>query len=421
MPKRWRTHMAHAFEAFEIRNFRILWACSLFSVVGVWLHRVAESWLVIEMTDSPFWVGFVGFLSFAPALFLSPYGGLVSDRYPKRALLLITQGLLTLMALAMTILSFSGLLQVWHIAVLALANGFIMSFDMPIRQAFMVEVVGRDKIHSAAGLNSMGFNLGRSVGPAIAGLILAHAEPGYCFAYNTFSFTLVMFGLWSLKAIPAVSYASAKRQGAMLEGWRYLLKQREVVAMILVLTTLSIFIYPYVNQLPVFARHILTLGPEGFGWLMAMVGIGAVLGAVYAAMLVSVSARAKAMRLLPLLYCPALFAFALSETPVLSGACLLLCSFGTTATLSMTNASVQTLVSDEMRGRVMGAYASAFNGIFPYGVLLAGTIVDLFDAPTTFAVYAFITGLSLIALFRFFRSEWQDMEAPPQESRSQTA
>ena len=408
---RWRTHMAHAFEAFKIRNFRLLWTCSLFSVVGVWLHRVAESWLVLEMTDSPFWVGFVGFLSFAPALFLSPYGGLIGDRYPKRSLLLITQGLLTVMAFVMTLLAFSGLLAVWHIAVLALANGFIMSFDMPIRQSFMVEVVGRDKIHSAAGLNSMGFNLGRSVGPAIAGLILAHAEPGYCFAYNAFSYSLVMFGLWSLKTVPAVSYASARRQGAMLEGWRYLLGQRSVVAMILVLTTLSIFIYPYVNQLPVFARHVLTLGPEGFGWLMAMVGIGAVLGAVYAAMLISVAARAKAIKLLPLVYCPALFVFALSVNPILSGACLLLCSFGTTATLSMTNASVQTLVSDEMRGRVMGAYASAFNGIFPYGVLLAGTLVNLFDAPLTFAVYAVVTGVALVVLWRHFHAEWKGMEA----------
>ena len=401
--------LSTAFQALAIPNFRLLWICSIVSVMGVWLHRVAESWLTLEMTGSPFYVGLVGFLSFAPTLVLSPLGGVLGDRYPKRTVIFITQAIMTVTAGILAILAFADMLQYWHLAVMATIHGFVMSVDMPVRQAFMVEVVGKERIHSAVGMNSLAFNLARAIGPALGGALLAGFSPGYCFAYNAVSYGAVLFALVSMSGIVPIRYDSAQKPGAFKDGLRYLIKQKSVIGLLALLTIVSILIYPYINQLPVFAKSILKTGPEGFGWLMSFVGIGAIMGAIFAAMLTQVNTRARFIRYMPFLYIPALLLFSQSTSFTLSAVSLVLCSFGTTATLSMINASIQVLVVDEMRGRVMGTYSSALNGLYPIGVLVAGFFVDNFGAPETFTGYVFIAAVMLTALFAFYRPQWREM------------
>ncbi len=400
------TFLQTTFSALTVKNYRLLWFSSLVSLMGVWLHRVAESWMVLDLTDSPSWVGTIGFLAFAPMLFLAPWGGLLGDRFPKRWVLVFTQTTIMLFTAMLAILAFSGQLVVWHIAALALINGLVMSIDMPCRQAFMVEVVGKSKIQSAIGLNSVAFNAARAIGPMIGGVILLHSGPAWCFAFNAFSSLFVITALLLMKGLPTLGHESARKKGAFLEGMRYLKSNRMILSHILILSTLAVLIYPYVNQLPVFTRDVLHLDADGFGLLMSLIGVGAVIGSLTGASLATVSARARLILLLPWLFVPGLMLFSLSDSLWLTRIALIMLSFGTTATMAAVNSNVQILVSDDMRSRVMGTYSSAFAGIFPYGVLLAGFLSEHLGVQHAFFGYAVASALVLTTLFIVFRSQW---------------
>jgi MFS family permease len=385
-----------ALRALNHRDFRLFWLGQSVSVVGSWMQSVGLSWLVLELTGSPLRLGLVSALQFGPLLLLSVIAGVVVDRSPTRRLVLGTQLALMLPAFALATLAGTGWVRYWHVATLAGVIGVVNALDMPSRQSFTVEMVGRDDLLNAIALNSATFNAARVTGPALGGYLIARYGTAVAFLLNGLSFLAVIA---ALAAIRAGSEAHPRRgttvRQEIRDGLRYATRTPLVALILSLVGALSMFALNHGVLVPLFAREVLHEGVRGFGLLMAWLGIGAVAGAVAVAML------SQGRPPLALVVGPALgvaggiLALSFVRQFGLAAAVLFLVGAMQIVFLNGCNTIVQVTVPDELRGRVMGVYMMVFAGVTPVGAFLIGSIAEAAGVPAACAVGG---GLALLAV-----------------------
>jgi MFS family permease len=399
------------------RDFRLFWCGQLVSLIGTWMQSVGQSWLVLELTNSPFRLGLIGALQFGPILLFSFLSGAISDRVRKRRLLLGTQTALMLQAFTLAVLVWSGHVQFWHVAVLAALYGLATTLDMPSRQSYVAHLVPRGDLMNAIALNSAVFNGARVVGPAVAGLLVARYGTAAAFVLNGASFIAVIAALAAIRTEGAPS----PRRGIGLraeiaEGVRYAAGTPRVALVMSLLVVVSLFVINMNVLVPLIAREVLHEGAHGFGLLMASLGLGAVTGALAVAVL------SVGRPLLGMVVGPALAA---------AGLLLLLSTarhFGTTAAvlvalgfaqivfMTTCNTTVQIAVPDELRGRVMGLYALVFAGMTPIGALIMGTVAEHWGVSRACAVGGGAGLLLILALTGAWWRWYPAAAAPPPSS-----
>ena len=386
--------------ALNHRDFRVFWSGQLVSLVGTWMQSVAQSWLVLQLSDSPLKLGLIGTFQFAPVLLFSVVAGAIADRLPKRRLLLVTQTALCLQALTLTELVWTGRVRHWHVAVLALLLGCANVIDMPTRQAFVIEMVGRGDLVNAVALNSAAFNGARIVGPAVAGLLIARFGLAPAFLLNGLSFLVVIGALLLVHVEGAPRPRARTTVGEeVMEGLRYALGTPQIMLMLSLVLIVSLFVFNFTVFVPLLTRSVLHLGAEGFGFLMAALGVGAVTGALCLATLGGRQTPLRAIFLAGVLSCAALLA--LSATVLFQEAVVLLflTGFYSIVFIASCNTTLQLTTPDELRGRVMSLHTLMFGGVFPLGAFMTGALAEAFGVPTALRVAASagLAGLAAIA------------------------
>ena len=377
------------FRAFAVRNYRIYWTGFAISLVGSWMQTLAQSWLVWDLTRSAFWLGMVGALSQLPSLILGSIGGVLVDRTVKRRLLIITQSGLALSALALAVVTLSGVVRVEHVVVIAAITGLFTAVDTPARLSFVTEVVGKEHLGNAIALNSTTFNAARLVGPSIAGLLVPLIGTGGCFLVNSLSFLAMIFALMMMRDLPAPAYDTSTSVVAQWrEAFRYVMRARVPRALILNVVVFSAFGYSYVVLMPVFADTILESGVRGMGAMMGAVGVGALAGGIWQAALSHRARRGRVVIFGAFTLCVALLLFSFSRSLWLSILILPLVGLASISMLASTNTLLQTLAPDHLRGRVLGFYTTAFMGIMPIGSMIVGAVAAEYGAPHTIAAGA---------------------------------
>ncbi len=393
--------MSTRFRALQHRNFQLFIGGQLISLIGTWMQTTAQLWLVYKMTGSAALLGVFGFANQVPILFLASVGGYVGDRYNRHFGVIATQAVSMLLAFVLAALTFAEAITVWELILVAFLVGIVNAFDVPIRQAFLVQMVVREDLPNAIALNSSIFNGARVVGPAIAGFALAWKGPAWCFLFNGLSFLAVLAALLAMRIQKMV----VKRpEGSpfqnFIQGFRFAMSDLPIRSALLLMSLLSLLGLQYSVFLPIFASDILHRGAKGFGLLMSAAGIGAVLGALYFAGRTNYKGLARWIAGTSLVCGAGLVLFSLSQMFWASAATLLFVGFAATVQMAATNTIVQSRVPDELRGRVMAVYATMFMGVQPVGSLIAGGIAKHIGAPHTLLVFgALVLVGSLIFLF----------------------
>jgi MFS family permease len=366
--------------ALRSRNYRLFVAGQSVSLVGTWMQHVAMSWLVYRLTGSALLLGVVGFTSHIPTIFISPVAGVLADRWDRRRLLIVTQGLAMLQAAFLAFAVLTGTVQVWQIILLSLILGVVNAFDIPVRQSFVVEMVEhREDLGNAIALNSSLVNGARLIGPAIAGLLIVSVGEGICFILNAASYLAVIVALAAMRLPPA-----SPRQCARLpilrelqEGFLYAYNFGPIRSILLLLALVSLMGMPYSVLVPVFAKEILQGGAHTFGFLMTAAGSGALVGTLYLASRESVRGLGRVIVLATILFAVGVAAFALSRNFSLSLAALGLAGFGAMTLVASCNTVLQTILDEDKRGRVMSFFTMAFIGVTPFGSLGAGAMAGI--------------------------------------------
>jgi MFS family permease len=376
-----------AIRALRHRNYRLFFGGQFISLIGTWMQNVAQAWLVYQLSKSSFLLGLTGFVGQFPVFLLAPVGGYAADRWSRRRIIVGTQCASMLLAFALAAIAFSGIVQVWHVVLLAGLLGVVNAFDIPARQAFVVQMVGRDDLANAIALNSSLFNSARIIGPAIAGLLVAAIGEAWCFSANGISYIAVVAGLLLMRLEPHAQTPRSGSAGAhMVEGFRWVGRTRPVRALLLQLGVVSLVGMPYMVLMPIFADRILHHGAAGMGMLMGASGVGAVAGAIRLAMRQGTRGLGRSVAYATLGFGATLILFSLSRSFWLSVALLLPVGFAFITQMAATNTLIQSMVPDSLRGRVMAAYSMMFMGMAPLGALLAGISATHLGAPLTVAM-----------------------------------
>lgn len=371
------------------RNYRLFFAGQLISLIGTWMQMVAQSWLVYRLTGSSFLLGSVGFASQIPVFLLAFVGGIVADRYNRHRIVIGTQTSAMLLAFILSGLTLSGTVQIWHIFVLSTLLGIVNAFDMPARQAFIVELVGKDDLMNAIALNSSLFNGARVLGPAFAGMLIAGLGEGWCFFSNAVSYIAVIIGLllMKLKSRPSAARGSSAISN-VLEGLLYVRRTRSVRALLMLVALISIAGMPYSILMPIFAEEILSGGARGLGILMGFSGLGAFMGALYLA----AQSETRGLGRMIAFSCAgmgtSLILFSISRLFWVSALFLIPVGFTLMVQMASTNTLIQTIVPDHLRGRVMSVHVMMFMGMMPFGSLVAGSVAEKLGAPLTVGIGA---------------------------------
>lgn len=379
------------FSALQHRNFRLYVGGQLISGIGTWMQIIAQGWLVYQLSKSELALGVVGFASALPALIITPWGGVVVDRVPKRTLMVLTQSGAMILAFVLSWLTFIDVVQVWHVVVLATGLGVINAFDGPARQAFVVEMVGRADLPNAIALNSMTFNGARIIGPAIGGLLLSWVGPDWCFFWNGVTFLAVIVGLLAMR-LPPHQVADSKRSPwqQLRSGLGYAASIVEVRALLLLSLFISVFGITYSTVLPAFVDRVLHQNATAFGALNTAAGIGAISAAFLIARYGDDGRRGRWLTYVaigfPMVLC--IFAFNRSYPMALFLGGLL--GVGFMSEFTLLNTLLQTNIVDEMRGRVMSLYTLTFFGLTPFGNLAMGALAEAWGLSKTIALSALL-------------------------------
>jgi MFS family permease len=387
------------FRAMQHRNFQLFIGGQLVSLIGTWMQTTAQLWLVYKLTGSAALLGLFGFANGIPILVLASVGGYVGDRYNRWYGVIATQSVSMLLAFVLAGLTLSGRIREWEIILIAFLVGVVNAFDVPIRQSFFVEMVGKEDLPNAIALNSSIFNGARVVGPAIAGFAIAWVGEGWCFFLNGISFLAVIGALLAMRvshARPQPGKDSPFR--AFIQGFRYAMADVPVRSALLMLSVLSLFGLQYSVFLPIFADGILHGGAKGMGFLMSAAGVGAVVGALYFAGRTNYTGLARWIAATSMSCAIGLTIFSQSKYFVLSAGVIFFVGFAATVQMAATNTLVQSRVPDALRGRVMAVYATMFMGVQPVGSLIAGGVAKRIGAPYTLTIF----GLLVLAGSVFF-------------------
>jgi MFS family permease len=372
-------------DTLKSRNFRLFFGGQSISLIGTWLQQVAMGWLVWRLSHSAFTVGMVGFFTRLPTFLLAPYAGVVADRTSRYKLLVLTQALSLVQAAALAALVLSGVVQVWHLAALGLCLGLINAFDVPVRQSFMIEMIDRkEDLGTAIAINSSMNTLGRMLGPALAGLLVALIGEGWCFSLNALSFVAILGSLAAMTVTPRLpSQAPAGRMDEFRSGARYAFGFPPIRDILLLLAVSSLMGMPFQVLLPVFAGDTFKGGANTLGFLTSATGVGAMLSTVYLMSRRNVLGLLTRLTLGAGLFGLGLIGFAFAAN--LWEACVLaaVAGMGMMVQIAGSNTLIQTIVEDDLRGRVMSFYTMAFMGTVPFGNLLSGILADRIGARHT--------------------------------------
>jgi MFS family permease len=390
-----------AFRALRHRNFRLFFGGQFVSLIGTWMQSVAQGWLVLKLTNSALMLGVVSFAGYLPVLLVTLFAGVIVDHADRRRLIVTTQVLLMLSAFILTALTWAGVVRVEYVIILAAINGLVTAFDMPARQTFVVEMVGREDLPNAIALNSMIFNGARVVGPAVAGVLISVIGIAGCFFLNGLSYIAV---IWSLLEMELVARELPRIGSAMFtrlrEGFDYIWHHRASFYLLLLIAINAGFGMQYSVLIPVFARDVLHGGPRAYGFLLAAQGVGALLGAYVLAS--CRTPRGLRQNLIFGLFGSAagIFIFGFSSLMWLSLLAQMLIGAGLLNYMATSNTMLQLFVSDELRGRVMSMYTLSFIGLAPIGSLEVGFIGERVSpqiAVAASAVAALVCGVILLA------------------------
>jgi MFS family permease len=372
--------------ALRHRNYRLFFSGQSVSLVGSWMTRIATSWLIYRLTGSALLLGLVGFAGQIPSFLLAPVAGVLVDRWDRHRLLVATQVLAMVQSAALAALALTGVINIWHVLVLSLFQGVINAFDMPARQAFVVEMVeSRADLPNAIALNSSMVNAARLLGPSIGGVLIAAVGEGWCFLFDALSYLAVIASLLLMR-LPRrerQARAGAPILPELKAGWSYVASSAPIASLLILLALISLVGMPYSVLMPIVASTVLHGGPHTLGFLMAATGVGALLGAVYLASRSSVLGLGRIIPIAAALFGAGLIGFGLSRQLWLSLFLLLVAGLGFMVQMAASNTLLQTLVEDDKRGRVMSFYTMAFMGTAPFGSLLAGAVAHRFGAPVT--------------------------------------
>ena len=371
--------------ALNSRNYRLFFIGQAISLIGTWMTQIATVWLVYHLTNSAWWLGVVGFSSQIPSFIISPFGGILVDRWNRHRILIITQILAMLQSLALAVLAMTGIIHISHIILLSIIQGLITAVDSPARQAFVTEMVERkEDLGNAIALNSSMFNGARLVGPAVAGLVIASTGAGVCFLIDGLSYLAVIAGLLAMKLKPRkIPEQTIDVWQRLKEGFIYAFGFPPIRAILLLLALFSFMGMPYTVLIPIFATQILQGGPETLGFLMAAVGVGALSGAIYLSSRQSVLGLGKIIAFSPAVLGIALIIFSQSRSLWLSLLTMLFVGCGSILQIASSNTILQTIVEEDKRGRLMSLYTMAFLGTLPFGNLAAGALANQIGAPNT--------------------------------------
>jgi MFS family permease len=377
----------HFTRAFRHRNYQLFFAGQLISLTGTWMQSVAESWLVFRLTGSAALLGATSFATLAPVFLFATVGGIVADRADRRRILIITQSISMLLPLTLAALTLSGHVRVWHVFVLATCLGITNAIDIPARQSFVVEMVGREDLANAIALNSSMVNGARVVGPAIAGLLVAAVGEGWCFLLNGISYLAVIAGL-AMMTVPRRPRPTHRRSAwrDTVEGFQFATRTSPVRALLILLGLISFAGMPYSVLMPVFAETILGAGPKGLGLLMGASGLGALGGALALLSRRGVRGLGRWVAVSAAAFGVALIAFSWSRTFWLSAVLLIPVGAAMMVEMAASNTLLQAMVPDALRGRVMALYSMMFMGMAPFGALFAGWLAERYGAPMTVAI-----------------------------------
>lgn len=370
--------MQSLFRALDNRNYRIFFCGQSISLIGTWMQQMAMSWLVYRVTNSVLLLGVVGFAGQIPTFLFSPFAGVIADRHNRQRILVITQSLAMLQALVLAILVFTHIIEVWHIFVLSLFLGIISSFDIPIRQAFTIELIDKkEDMGNAIALNSSIVNLARLIGPGIAGVLIAVSGEAVCFLCNAISYIPAIAALLTMKIVRRnIKPPEHHVLHDLKEGFIYAFKVIPIRAILLLLCLVSLMAVPYQVLMPVFARDIFHGGPKTLGFLMAMAGLGALAGAMYLAARKSVIGLGKIIAESSMLFGISVAMFSFSRWFWFSMVMICIAGFSMMVQMAASNTILQTIVEEDKRGRIMSFYTMAFIGMAPFGSLLSGGIAN---------------------------------------------
>jgi MFS family permease len=371
--------------ALRHRNFQLFFAGQLISLIGTWMQNVAQSWLVYRLTGSSALLGMVGFAGQIPVFLISPLGGLIADRYSRQRTVIATQTSALILAFVLAGLTLTGRVQVAHIFVLAALLGVVNAFDIPARQSFLVEMVGREDLINAIALNSSMFNGARIVGPAVAGILVAAIGEGWCFFANGVSYIAVIIGLIMIQVPPAATPKKGSAISHIAEGFRFAAHTTPIRALLLLLGLVSLTGMPYAVLMPVFADQIFHSGARGLGILMGFSGAGALIGALALATRQGVTGLGRWVAVATGVFGASLILFSFSRSFWIAAAMLVPVGTAMMTQMGASNTLIQTMTPDPLRGRVMSVYSMMFMGMAPAGALLAGVMADRFGAPFTVA------------------------------------
>jgi len=374
--------------SLRYRNYRLFFYGQSISLIGTWIQRITVPWLVYRLTGSVFLLGLVGFAGQIPTFIMSPFAGVLIDRWNRHKILVITQILALIQALILAVLFYEKSISVWHIAILSVVLGIINAFDMPARQSFVVDMIEKkEDLGNAIALNSSMVNSARLIGPSIAGVLISLTGEGMCFLLNAVSYIFVIGFLLLMKLNPRkIEVQDTNAFQKFKEGFSYTFGFIPIRYIILLLALVSLMGMPYTVLMPVFAKTILHGGSHTFGFLMGATGIGALIGAVYMASRRSAAGLEKFIPWFAAIFGLGLILFSLSTNFILSMFLLLFTGFGMLMQMTASNTILQTIVDDDKRGRVMSFYTMAFMGTAPFGSLLAGALASKVGAPNTLLI-----------------------------------
>ncbi len=384
------------FSSLKVPNYRLYFSGQLISLIGTWMQTTAQAWLVLTLTNSPTTLGLVVALQTIPVMLLGPYGGVIADRVDKRRLMVVLQSMMGLQALVLGLLSVFGIVRLWEICVLAVVLGLNNTFEMPARQAFVREMVGKDELRNAITLNSVTANAARAVGPAIAGVLIATAGVGWCFLANAASFVAVVVSLIVMdRAALAPSRPERRARGQLREGLAYAMGTTEIAVPLVMMAVVGTLAYEFQVSLPVLARGTFHGGSEAFGFMTAAMGVGAVVGGL-------VTAARGRTGLRPMLIACAGFGLAmllcaLSPALPIAYLALLLVGWGSVSFIAIGNSTIQLSSAPNMRGRAIALWQVAFQGTTPIGGPFIGWIIAATGARSGLMVGALSCGVAISA------------------------
>jgi MFS family permease len=409
--------LATRFRALKHRNFQLFLIGQLISLIGTWMQNTAQQWLVYRLTGSAALLGVFAFASQFPMLCLAWMGGYVGDRYNRHRGVITTQTISMVLAFLLALLTLTHVIKTWHLIVIAFLVGIVNAFDVPIRQAFFVHMVGKDDLPNAIALNSSIFNGARVIGPAVAGFAIALVGEGWCFFINGLSFVAVLVAL-QMMSIEPTDLRGAKENPvrSFVEGFRFAMNDRPIRSALFLLSLLSFFGLQYSVFLPIYASDILHGGARTLGVLMSAAGVGAVLGALHFAARTEYKGLARWIAATCTVCAMGLVVFSFAATFWLCAAVLFVVGFAATSQMAATNTIIQQRVPDALRSRLMAVYATLFMGVMPIGALLAGGIAKHIGAPRTILLFGLVVLIGCIVFLSRVVAKIKSEQPIPVES-----